>query len=298
MTLNTLDSDAFKLCWLWIHQHGGRSCTLAELMSITRASHYKIRKALIILADNGLAHYSGLAVFDSAELTINAYSLFMPVEDFQPGSTPLSAQLGGTPLRDQQLGSTPLRALENDDSISVSPEVLHEEKSQDSLQKKFFEKNFFAESLRVVVVNDSDLDHDQQQRLGADKKNFFADGDPAGDWPVPEILENTGIEPRRHPAPSLWLRFIAWLIYGYQFKADPDGKGILSPAHFALSRVNLQPAPAYLEIAQAGPVAMLDAMDDFARDRWRDILYPAKKNGLYDLLDPYFPETGDPEDDQ
>ena len=76
MNLATLPADTFKLLYLWIHQANGQSSTIAELMTLARASHHIIKKCLREMAVDGLAHYSGLSESDSAELTTNAFNLF------------------------------------------------------------------------------------------------------------------------------------------------------------------------------------------------------------------------------
>lgn len=115
-------------------------------------------------------------------------------------------------------------------------------------------------------------------------------------WPVHEICDAAGVYPNRRPGQQKWVAFVAWLIYGYQHKAETRGEGIVSPALYAITRLEMQPAPLYLEIALAGPLACLDAMDNLIESPWSEILAPAKKNGLYPLLDPFFPIQEDEQD--
>lgn len=286
MNLNTLDPDAFKLLYLWIYQANGQSSTLAELMDLAQMTLHKVVKATSHLAQHGLANVYGHLAHAPAELTPNAFNLFpLPGEAFPlPGETFLPSDAFDAPpvtpetkLVPDTLGNMPLHVL-----VENAPEEM-----QQNLQKKiFFEP---AESLRVVVVKNNKLDHEsKQQQLGADEKNFF--GDDGHPWPIPEICAASAIKPRRYPGEAYQKNFIAWLIYGYQYKAPtPDAKGIISPVHFALSNLTTAPAPLYLELAQAGPTALLDAMDDLTRTPYNDILLPAKKHGLYTLLDPLFP---------
>lgn len=280
LIINALNADAFKLLYLWIFQANGQSSTLAELMELAHMTPHKIVKAMNELKKHGLANVFGHLRHSPAELTPNAFNLF-PLPAFErevPGSIPLDALVEGG-VEKQVFGN---------------PQDLANQ--HDLLQKKFFSD---AESLRVVVVDDSDSDQeDPQQQLGNDEK-IFLDEPPGGDdWPVREILEAAGIERRRHPGPGMHRRFIAWLVYGYQYKkSDPDGHGIVSPAHFALSRIGLQPGQGYLEIAAAGPGEVLKEMEPYRfSPRWYDILKPARENGFRALLETFFAEVE--EDDE
>lgn len=136
----------------------------------------------------------------------------------------------------------------------------------------------------VVVVND--LNHKDQLLLGSESPDFWTQ------WPVAEICDAAGVYPSRRPGLAKWPVFVAWLLYGYQHKAETRGEGIVSPALFAISRLDMQPAPVYLELAQAGPLQVLDAMEDWygTREIWSTVLSAAKANGFYDLLTHYFPD--------
>lgn len=281
MLINTLDPDAFKLLYLWIYQANGQSSTLAELMDLAQMTLHKAVKATSHLAQHGLANVYGHLAHAPAELTPHAFNLFpLPGEAFPlPGETfDASPVTPETKLAPDTLGNMPSHVL-----------VEAPEEMPQNLQKKFFFET--AESLRVVVVNNKNLntDSNQQQQLGTPEKIFS--GDDGRPWPIPEICAASAIKPRRYPGEAYQKNFIAWLIYGYQFKAaTQEDKGIISPAHFALANLTTPPAPLYLELAQAGPVALLEAMDDLlAHTIWNDILLPAKRNGLYTLLDPHFP---------
>ncbi len=135
----------------------------------------------------------------------------------------------------------------------------------------------------VVVVDPPQENHDQLLLLGSPETWMR--------WPVHEICNATGVFPSRRPGQAKWPYFIAWLIYGYQNKAETRGEGIVSPVLFAVTRLDMHPGRVYLDMALAGPIAVLEAMDDLTRSKWIDILAPAKENGLYALLDPFFPAT-------
>lgn len=284
MTLNALDPDAFKLLYLWIHQANGRSSTLAELMTLAHMTLHKVTKATGELARHGLANVSGHLAHSPTELTINAFNLFaLPTFDI-----PLVSE---TKL-DETPGSIPSNAL-----VEVPVEV----ELQNSLQKNFFSD---AESLRSVVVVKSP-DHDllsQPQQLGTDGKNFLPTftGDDEATWPIREICEAHAVKPRRHPGTAYQKTFIAWLIYAYEHKAPkPDEPGIKSPVHFALANLTNTPSRLYLDLAQAGPLSAIEAMEDWyyrSDTPTAAILTQAKKNGFLDLLTPYFPDDEDDDD--
>lgn len=152
------------------------------------------------------------------------------------------------------------------------------------------------ELIKTVVVVDPPQ-NDQLLLLGNESPETWTDA--VQQWPVQEICDAAGIYPNRRPGLAKWPIFVAWLIYGYQHKAETRGEGIVSPALYAITRLEMHPAPIYLELANAGPLRVLDAMDDWygARQSWSEVLTPAKRNGFNTLIKPYFPDDEDLDDE-